>query len=65
MKGGSVNLPDPNAEPGNLNPDDLATNREAVPVPLVAGEVKAALVWLSQPWNQFTKEAPMERPGKK
>ncbi len=30
-----------------------------------AGEAKFALKWLCDPFNQFTKDAPVKRPGKK
>lgn len=64
MKGGG-NLPDPNQSVGNLESDEVSTNQQAVPLPLHAGEAKFALRWLCEPFNQFTKEAPAERPGKK
>lgn len=61
MKGSDVST----VEPANVEPAELSSNQQAVPVPLFAGEAKFALVWLCDPFNQFTKDAPQERPGKK
>lgn len=58
-------LPDPDSTAGNVEPDEVSTNQQAVPLPMFAGEAKFALVWLCEPYNQFTREAPAERPGKK
>lgn len=63
MKGG--NLPDPDPEVGNVDADEVSTNSESSVVPVFAGEAKFALVWLCEPFDQFTREAPAERPGKK
>lgn len=63
MKG--TQLPDTDANLGNVEEEDLATNQEGTAVPLHAGEARFALVWLSDPFGQFTREAPAERPGKK
>lgn len=60
MKGG-VNTP----EPANVEAEDLSSNQEAVTVPMFTGEAKFALTWLCDPFNQFTQDAPSERPGKK
>ena len=65
MAKGSPNLRDAPQDTGNLEPEDLATNQEAVAVPLGAGEFKVAVKWISPIYNQFTREAPTERPGKK
>ncbi|MFM7102390.1 MAG: hypothetical protein ACKOET_00710 [Verrucomicrobiota bacterium] len=62
---GSGNLPDAGLELGNLDETELATNQQAVAVPLFAGEASFALHWLCEPFNQFTVEAPAERPSKK
>lgn len=64
MKGGA-NIPDAAQDTGNLGADEVSTNQEAAVVPVFAGEAKFALVWLSSAMNQFTREAPAERPGKK
>lgn len=64
MKGGA-NQPDPDPSVGNLDANEVSTNKQASPLPMFAGEAKFALVWLCEPYNQFTKEAPAERPGKK
>lgn len=57
--------PDPAIETANIQPEDMATNQEATVVPWLCGEQKVALRWISPAYNQFTKEAPIERPGKK
>lgn len=62
-KGGSVS--DADNDLASLDEDDLATNQEAVVVPLAMGEVKLSLHWISPPYDQTTKVAPSERPGKK
>lgn len=64
MKGGA-NVPDPSTDTGNLSDDEVSTNAEATVLPIFAGEAKFAAVWISEPMNQFTREAPAERPGKK
>lgn len=63
MKGGQT--PDPAAPAGNVEPEELATNREGETVPWFCGEQTFALKWIMDPKNQFTREAPAERPGKK
>lgn len=62
---GSGNLPDASPDLGNVDETELATNQQAVPVPFFAGEASFALQWLCEPFNQFTVEAPAERPSKK
>lgn len=62
MKGGNI---DTSPDPANIEPGELSTNQEATVLPVFAGETKFALVWLCDPFNQFTKDAPQERPGKK
>ncbi len=64
MKGGS-NAPDPAPDVGNLAADDVSTNAEAAVLRVFGGESLLACVWISEPFNQFTKEAPADRPGKK
>ena len=65
MKGGSTPKPDPEIDMGNTANDDFSTNQESVVLPWFAGEQKLALRWISPVYNQFTREAPQERPGKK
>jgi len=65
MKGTSIKPIDPDLENGNTAPDEVATNQEAAVLPWLAGEQKVAVRWISPVYNQFTKEAPAERPGKK
>ncbi len=50
---------------GNIEEGELSSNQQAIPVPLFAGETSFALQWLCEPYNQFTREASIERPGKK
>lgn len=63
MKGG--NIPDSTEAAGNLDADEISTNAEVVTVPLFAGESIFPVRWLCEPFGQFTREAPAERPGKK
>lgn len=56
--------PDDRRRLGNLKEADLATNQEQS-YPWFAGEEKLAVLWTGRVYNQFTREAPMERPGKK
>ena len=65
MKGGIKNLPDPELNMGNMDPEDYSTTQAASVLPWFCGERKIALRWISPVHNQFTKEAPEERPGKK
>ena len=62
---GSRDLPDSAGDVGNLEDREVSTNRQAMPLPMFAGEAKFALVWLCEPFSQFTTPAPTERPGKK
>lgn len=64
MKGGG-NMPDPPEDPGNVDEHELATNQQTVVVPWFVGEAKFALHWVSDAYNQFTRPAPQQRPGKK
>lgn len=65
MKGAPKNLPDPEIDPANVQDEEWSTNQEGIVVPWVCGEQKLALRWVSPAMNQFTIEAPVERPGKK
>lgn len=65
MSKGISDLPDSEADLGNLSEDELSSNQQAVVVPVFAGEAKFALKWLCDPVAQFTRDAPAERPGKK
>jgi len=62
MKGGSQDQP---GETGNVEEREVSTNRQTQPLALFTGEAQFALVWLCDPYNQFTKPAPADRPGKK
>jgi hypothetical protein len=61
----SADVPSERPDAGNLDENEVSTNQQALPVPLFAGEASLALHWLCNPYNQFTREAPAERPGKK
>lgn len=65
MKGGARNLPDPEIEDGNVSAEELSTQQEGTVVPWFAGEQIFALRWVSPVYDQFTREAPVERPNKK
>lgn len=65
MKGGSNIKPDAALQQGNLDGEDMSTNQESTVLPWCCGEVKVAVHWISPIYDQFTKEAPTERPGKK
>ena len=65
VKGGSMPKPDAEQDMANTAPEDYSTNEEAVVLPWLAGEQKVAVRWISPVYNQFTREAPVERPGKK
>lgn len=65
MKGGSTNIPDQPQDQANMDDTDLSTNQEGIVLPWFCGEQKIAVHWISPVYNQTTKEAPTERPGKK
>lgn len=59
MKTGA-NLPQEPSPLLNLDPREVVTNAEAVPVPWFAGTRLLALQWLMEPIHQFTQPAPSE-----
>jgi hypothetical protein len=63
--GGSRNFTSEELEPTGIEDEQLSTAPEAVPVPLLWGERKVALKWISRVYNQVAKEAPQARSGKK
>jgi hypothetical protein len=65
MGKGAPRIPDPDPNLGNVDSGQLSSNQQAVAVPWGCGEFKVALKWISPVYNQFTREAPAERPGKK
>lgn len=65
MKGGGSKPPEPEADLANTDARDFSTNQAAQVVPIFWGEREVALRWISPLVNQFTREAPAERPGKK
>lgn len=64
-KSAKPNLPADDPDPANIGEADLSTNEAGTVVPWGCGEFKVALRWISPAYNQFTREAPDERPGKK
>lgn len=64
MSKGIHDLPE-QADTGNVSEDEVSTNQQVLVLPLFAGEAKFALKWLCDPFGRFTREAPLERPGKK
>lgn len=65
MKGSERYVPDPENDPGNTDQNDFASNQAATIVPWFRGEREVAARWVSPLYNQFTRPAPKERPGKK
>lgn len=65
MKGAERYVPDPANDPANTDQNDYATNQVATVIPWMRGERLVAVRWISPIYNQFTKPAPAERPGKK
>jgi hypothetical protein len=57
--------PPPTDDVTGIEEDTVSNSQEATPIALMAGERKIAVTWISRVYKQFTKEAPMERPGKK
>lgn len=56
--------PDDQPEIGGLG-DEISNSQEVVPVPIIIGERMVPLKWITRIYKPYTKEAPMERPGKK
>jgi hypothetical protein len=52
-------------EPLPVEPEEIATHKEAVPVPWWAGTRKIAVRWMTPAMLMITEQAPQERPGKK
>lgn len=65
MSFGGSKKPSPKPDTGNVQENEVATNQQAISVPLVMGTNKVALRWITPATNQFTKPAPTQRPGKK
>lgn len=62
---GGNHKPPPEPEVTGLEDGTVSNSQEAVPVAMLAGERPVPLVWISRIYNQKTKPAPVERPGKK
>lgn len=65
MSFGGSKKPNPTPDTANVQQNEVATNQQAVAIPLVMGTNKVALRWITPATNQFTKPAPTSRPGKK
>lgn len=61
---GSKNEPADPVRVANVGPQDLATNQKQ-DLPWICGEEKVSLLWIGEVYNQYTVDAPIERPGKK
>jgi len=61
-----ANTPPPATDPVDVEDNQLSSAQEAVPVPMLLGERKISLKWISRVYNTHAVEAPAERPaGKK
>ena len=65
MSFGGSKKPSPSFDAGNVQEEEIATNQQAIAIPLLMGTNKVALRWITPATNQFTKPAPTQRPGKK
>lgn len=63
MKDHKPNKPQPKPDLANLDESELASNQEATAVPVLSGQRKFAVTWVSPCYNQFTKDVPTQ--GKK
>lgn len=63
--GNTPQAPDPAPSTTGIEDDTVANAQEAVPVPMLFGERKTALKWISRVYNQRAQEAPLTKPGKK
>lgn len=57
MKGSTPQLPDPNIDRADTEPEEFSTNQEGSVLPWLCGEQKMALRWVSPIYNQFTAES--------
>lgn len=64
-KGARYNPEGEEGDVGNVEADEIATNRAASEIPLFAGEAKLAVTWITPVYNQKTREAPDITGGKK
>jgi hypothetical protein len=63
----AVKISPPSSDPAvaNVTSDELSTNQQGTSIPYLAGTNKTSLRWIMQAKNQFTRPAPVKRPGKK
>lgn len=64
-KGINQNLSDKENNLANIEPDDLASNEEAVVLPWLAGEAKLPAKWISPVYRQFTRKVSAPSGSKK
>ncbi|MBX3747345.1 MAG: hypothetical protein KF833_18705 [Verrucomicrobiae bacterium] len=62
---GSKNIRTPDPDDSPIGDEELATHREAQPVPWMAGTRRIALRWLDDALDIKAVQAPNDRPGKK
>lgn len=58
-------LPDTTPTDTGLEDQALSNSQESVPVPILYGEYRVAVKWISRIYNQRAVEAPLARSGKK
>lgn len=58
-------IADPETNPTAIEEEQLSNANESLPVPMVFGQRKVAVRWISRVYNQRAYEAPVSRPGKK
>lgn len=50
--------PTPKPDMANVDESEVATNQQAIAIPVVCGTGKVALRWVSPALNQFTRPVP-------
>lgn len=63
--GTKQNLPDTQPNDTGLEDQQLSNSQESKPVPILFGEYRVAVTWISRIYNQRAVEAPLARSGKK
>lgn len=62
---GSSTQPDTAQTDTGLQDEQVSNSQESVPVPVLYGESRIAVKWISRIYNQRAVEAPLATPGKK
>jgi hypothetical protein len=57
-KGVKADIPDEQADPANIDAQELSSNEQAVVLPIFAGEAKFAVSWLCLPFAEYSKDSP-------